>query len=136
MRYPVPIEGFEGQTIEVEAPGFLSGAKLLVNGQPAPKGPKRMQMILHRNDGKEVIATWSPVLMGLDMPRLSIDGKPLNVIAPLKWYEWMWEGGGGPQSLDHEVTKLRWSREAAPGRENLPRRAVAQRLMRTFVIVE
>lgn len=92
MNYPLTLEGFEGQSLEVKPGGFFSGPQLLVNGQPAAKGPKRGQMVLRRTDGREVTATWRPALLGLDVPRLEVDGKQLNVVAPLKWYEWVWGG--------------------------------------------
>jgi hypothetical protein len=88
--YPIELEGFEGQTIEVQPAGFVSGAKLIVNGQPAPKGPHGGQMLLRRNDGREVVATWKPTF--LDMPKLNVDGKTYEVARALKWYEWLWCG--------------------------------------------
>jgi len=35
MKYPLQIDGFEGQNIELDPPGFLKGAAILVNGNPA-----------------------------------------------------------------------------------------------------
>jgi len=92
MNYLVQIDGCEGQTIEVKSPSMFAGPKLLVNGQPTSKGPKRNQMILRRNDGKEIIASWKPRILGLDMPQLFVDGKIINVVAPLEWYELAWCG--------------------------------------------
>jgi hypothetical protein len=90
MQYQVQIEGFESQTIQVQAPGLFSGAKLLVNGQPAPKGPKRNQMALRRDDGAEVVAVWKPRMLGLDVPQIAVDGKSIQVVEPLPWYQWLW----------------------------------------------
>lgn len=90
MQYQVKIDGFESQTIQVQAPGFFSGPKLLVNGQPAPKGPKRNQMALRRDDGADVVAAWKPRMLGLDVPQIVVDGKPIAVVEALKWYEWLW----------------------------------------------
>ncbi len=92
MNYPIQIDGCEGQTLEVKSPSMVSGPKLFVNGQPASKGLKRNQMVLRRNDGKEIIASWKPRFLGLDMPQLLVDGKIINVVAPLEWYEWVWSG--------------------------------------------
>src|SRR5512136_694576 len=97
MNYPVKLEGFEGQNIEVQPAGMFSGYKLLVNGQPAPQGPKRGQMLLHRNDSTQAIATWKVQLLGFDVPQLVVDGKPITLEEPLKWYEWAW--GGWPVLL-------------------------------------
>lgn len=96
MSYTVNIEGFEGQQIEVNV-GFWSGPKLLVNGGPAPKGNKRGEMVLQRNDGRQVVATWKPQILGFDVPQLLVDGKAVNLIEPLKWYQWIW--GGWPVVL-------------------------------------
>ncbi len=90
MNYPINLEGFEGQAIEMKSGGLIAGPKLLVNGQSAPKGPKRGQMLLRRNDGAEAIATLKPRFMGLDVPQLSVDGKTISVVEPLKWYVWVW----------------------------------------------
>lgn len=69
----------------------------LINGDPAPKGSKRGEMLLQRNDGRQVIARWKPQLMGLDVPHLVVDDKVINLVEPLKWYQWMW--GGLPIAL-------------------------------------
>jgi len=88
MKYTVNLPGFEGQTIEMQSQGMLSGAKLLVNGKPAPKGPKRGEMLLRRNDGKETIVKFQSAF--LDVPKLQVDGQTVQVVEPLKWYEWAW----------------------------------------------
>lgn len=92
MNYPVQIEGCEGQVLQVQPSAFGRDPKLFVNGRPAPSGPGRRQMLLHRNDGKTMLATWKPRFLGLDVPQLVVDGRLINVIDPLKWYEWMWSG--------------------------------------------
>ena len=90
MQYPVQIEGFEDQSIEVKAPSLLSGPKLLVDGQPAPKGPKRNQMLLRQSDGTEKVASWQPRFGGMDVPDLVVDGQTITVVDSLKWYDWIW----------------------------------------------
>ena len=91
MVYQTNIEGFEGQNLQVDV-RFWSGPKLLVNGEPAHKGSKRGEMLLQRNDGKQVTATWKPQFLGLDIPQLTIDGKTIRLVEPLKWYQWVWSG--------------------------------------------
>lgn len=92
MNYPVNLLGFEGQTIEVQSAGFFAGPKLLVNGKPAAKGKKRGEMVLQRNDGREVIATWKPQMLGFDMSQLVVDGQAIQLAEPLKWYQLLWSG--------------------------------------------
>ena len=91
MSYPAKIEGFEYQNIEVQT-GFWTGPRLLVNGEPAPKGSKRGEMILRRDDGRQVNASWKPQFLGLDVPQLVVDGKTVQLVEPLKWYQWVWGG--------------------------------------------
>jgi hypothetical protein len=91
MRYPVQLEDFQGQNVEVEV-SFWSGSKLLVNGELAPKGEKRGEFALQRNDGKQAVATWKPQALGFDDPQLVIDGEPVQFVEPLKWYQWVWGG--------------------------------------------
>jgi hypothetical protein len=90
MRYPLVLKGFEGQTLEVQPAGILSGPQLLVNGQPAAKGPRRGLMLLRRNDGRQVVAAWRAQIFGLDVPQLLLDGQRVNIVEPLRWYVWAW----------------------------------------------
>jgi len=91
MSYNPKIEGFEGQNIEVQV-GFWTGPKLLINSEPAAKGIKRGEMIIQRNDGKQVTASWKGQALGLDIPQLVVDGKVIDLVEPLKWYQWVWGG--------------------------------------------
>ena len=86
MNYTTNIEGFEDQNIVANV-GFWTGTRLLVNGAAAPKGNKRGEMVLQRNDGRQVTATWKPQFLGLDVPQLSVDGQPIVLVKPLKWYQ-------------------------------------------------
>jgi len=91
MNYTAKIEGFENQNTEVKV-SFWSGSKLLVNGEPARQGTKRGEMVLQGNDGKQATASWKPQFFGLDVPQLLVDGKVINLVEPLKWYQWVWAG--------------------------------------------
>jgi len=88
MKYQINLKGFEGQTIEVKSPGLLTGPKLFVNGEPAVRGAKRGQMVLHRNDGKDVNVQFKGFF--LDVPDLVVDDEIVQVVEPLTWYEWVW----------------------------------------------
>ncbi len=90
MRHRLYPEGFEGHVVEAELSSFLSGPKLFFNGQPAPKGKKRGEFALLRDDGKVVVARWKPVALGFDVPQLIVDGKHLSIAEPLKWYQLVW----------------------------------------------
>jgi hypothetical protein len=88
--YPVAILGFENQKIEAKVPYIFTGHQLLVNGQPARQGKNRGEMLLRRDDGTEVVATWHVRFLGLDVPNLIVDGKEIQVLEPLRWYEMTW----------------------------------------------
>lgn len=91
MGYKVNAEGFEGQDIEVVV-SFWTGTKLLVNGEKAGKGPKRGQLLLKRNDGKEAIATLKQKMLGMDVPQVEIEGKIIELVKPLTWQQWLFAG--------------------------------------------
>ena len=88
MIYQVKIPGFENQSIEVKQ-GLFTGAKLLFNGQPAPSYTRGV-MILSRDDGSKVDAAWKKEFMGFDMPKLIVGGNEIQVVKPVKWYEYLW----------------------------------------------
>lgn len=88
MRYQINLRGFEGQTIEVQSPGLLTGAKLFINGELAPRGAKSGHMVLRRNDGKDVNVQFRGFF--LDVPDLVVDDEIVQVVEPLEWFEWVW----------------------------------------------
>jgi hypothetical protein len=89
MRYPIYLDGFEGQTLEIQPGGLFSGPKVFVNHQPAPRGKAR-EILLRRNDGTSVVARLKPSVFGLDVPQLVVEGKTIRAVDPLKWYVWVW----------------------------------------------
>ena len=91
MGYKVNPDGFDGQDLEVVI-SFWAGPKLLVNGEKAEKGPKRGQMILKHNDGKEVVAIFKQKMLGSDVPILEVDGKSIELAKPLTWQQWIFVG--------------------------------------------
>jgi hypothetical protein len=91
MQHYVHAEGFEGRQLIIESAGFFSGPRLLLDGQPASKGPKRGQLLLRRNDGSDVIAQLRGVFVD-PIPQVTIDGKTIKIAEPLPWYVWLWSG--------------------------------------------
>ncbi len=88
MNYTPVIDGFEGQDIQAKV-GFWTGPKLLVNGAPAPRADDRTGMLLRRNDGRQVTATWKLQALGFEVPHLVVDGKEIILADPLRWYQWI-----------------------------------------------
>ena len=92
MQYPVQTEGFQAQQLTLETAGLFSGAKLLLNGQPVPKGAKRGEFIVKRDDGTEVTAKFKPIFLD-PVPQIIInDSQTVKVVEPLQWYQWSWAG--------------------------------------------
>jgi hypothetical protein len=89
MQYLVQADGFEGRQLVVESAGWFAGAKLMLDGQPAPKGPKRGQLLLRRNDGVDVVAQLRNIFVD-PIPQVVIDGKTIKLAEPLPWYAWVW----------------------------------------------
>lgn len=85
------IEGFEGQELVVKS-SLLSGTRLFINEQKAPKGQRWGEMALTRNDGRVVPAMWKPQMLGFDTPQLVVEGKTIQLVEPLKWYEMVFAG--------------------------------------------
>ena len=91
MQYPVQAEGFEGRKLILEIPGFFSSAKLWIDGQLAPKGPKKGLFLLRRLDGTEATAKFRNQFLD-PVPQLVIDNETIKVVEPLRWYQWIWAG--------------------------------------------
>ena len=91
MQHYVPAEGFEGRQLVVESAGLFSGPRLMLDGRPASKGPKRGQLLLRRNDGVDVIAQLRGVFVD-PIPQVTVDGKRIKIAEPLPWYVWVWSG--------------------------------------------
>ena len=86
MKLRPTIEGCEGQDIEVRS-SLISGTRLFVNGQIAPKGVEVRTISLTCNDGHKVTARWKQQMLGFDIPQLEVDGKTYVLAEPLLWYE-------------------------------------------------
>ncbi len=83
--YPLALEGFENQTVEVQDEIIFGSRKLLVNGEPAPKGTEKGDMVLTRDDGQQVTARWQK--SGLRRHTLEVDGKTIEVKRSALWWE-------------------------------------------------
>ena len=93
MEYPVKIEGFEGHQLTVTSAEMFANPKLLIDGQSASQGQKRGQFILRKNNGSKVVAQVTAAYLGFDpVPELIIDGKTIQIMEPLKPYQWVWSG--------------------------------------------
>ncbi len=92
MLYTVALEGFEGRDIAVELAGVFSAPRILVDGEPAPKGQKAGDVVLRRNDGRESVARLRTTNFLDPVPHLIVDDHSYQLVEPLKWYQWIWGG--------------------------------------------
>jgi hypothetical protein len=91
MQHMLNLPGFEGRQIAIEEAGWFSGAKLLLDGQPAAKGAKRGEYLLRRNDGRDALARLKIIFLD-PVPVLLLEGQTIRVAEPLQWYQWVWCG--------------------------------------------
>lgn len=91
MQHLLNLPGFEGRQLVLEEAGWLSGAKLLLDGRAAPKGAKRGEYLLRRNDGRDAVAQLKGVFLD-PVPYLLLEGRTIRVAEPLQWYQWVWAG--------------------------------------------
>ena len=91
MRYDLNLPGFEGRGLSLDTGPMLGNPTLLIDGRPAPQ-PARGEYLLRRNDGLDVKATVLPSRFADPVPTVVIDGEPIRVAEPLRWYDWLWMG--------------------------------------------
>lgn len=89
MRYRIYPTGFANQTIEIVTSGFGGKAQLFVNNQKVT-AKKKQPMVLRRDDGKVVEASWKRDLFGIDVPNLIVDGTIIEVTKPLPVVAKIW----------------------------------------------
>ncbi|PKN83949.1 MAG: hypothetical protein CVU46_15555 [Chloroflexi bacterium HGW-Chloroflexi-8] len=90
-RYPIKIDGFENQKVELESSGFFSPAKITINGVKAEPGIKRNEMLLRKPDGSTVSVFFQNAFFDT-IPRLIVNGKTIQIAPPLKWYQYTFCG--------------------------------------------
>jgi hypothetical protein len=60
-----------------------------VNGQVPPPGKRRGEYLLKNDDGQELTVHFRNQIFGLDYPQLEVGTQTLNIVDPLKWYQWV-----------------------------------------------
>jgi hypothetical protein len=90
MRYQVKLGGLADRKVEVES-SLFRGARVLVDGQPAPKGPKRAQFLVSGTDGRDSVLELKTKLPD-PVPQVVWGGQTIKLEEPLKWYQWLWSG--------------------------------------------
>lgn len=88
MEIPVNVPGYEGRQLTVHTAGLISGSRVSIDGRAAPKGRRRGEFILRRNDGTEDTVTLQ--VTALDpVPRLVHNGVTYALAPPFRWYQWV-----------------------------------------------
>jgi hypothetical protein len=90
MLYQVNLAGLSDRKIEVQS-SFFGSAKLLVDGQPAPKGTKRSQFLVRDTGGRDAIVELKTVVPD-PVPQVLWAGQTIRLEKPLQWYQWLWVG--------------------------------------------
>jgi hypothetical protein len=88
MRYQANLAGLSDRRIEVES-SIFGGSKLLVDGQPAPRGSKRSQFLVRATDGRDSVVELKTVLPD-PVPQVLWAGQVIRLEEPLAWYQWLW----------------------------------------------
>lgn len=87
--YALALPGFEGRRVFLRTAGIVSGPKVLVGDSVAPRGKRRGTFSLHKNDG--TVAEVRLKHRVLDpVPVVEYDGRRIEVVRPLRWYEYVW----------------------------------------------
>lgn len=84
---PVQIEGFEGHRLAVQPAGWFSGPKLLVDGIAIKR--QKGRYLLQDDAGNQVEAKLRYIFVD-PIPKLEIGRKSIQLVPPLKWYEYVW----------------------------------------------
>lgn len=91
MRYQVNLGGLAGRKVEVETRAVFGGARVLVDGQPAPKGPRRAQFLVRGTDGRDSVLELKTSVLD-PVPQVLWAGQTIKLEEALKWYQWLWSG--------------------------------------------
>ncbi len=91
QEFPISIPGFEGRGLAYRAAGTWSGGNLLLDGQALKRRWSWQPYLLRDNVGREVQVRLrhNPVDT---VPRIEADGKVINLLPPLKFYEYVFCG--------------------------------------------
>jgi hypothetical protein len=87
MDIPVRIPGMEGQNIALRPAGAITGAKLMLNGQPVAKEKGFYQ--LRSNAGANVAVKLKGRLLD-PIPNLVVGGQTIEVAPALTWAQYAW----------------------------------------------
>jgi hypothetical protein len=89
MRIEVQHPAFKRQHLSVETASVFSGPKLLLNGAVVRKQKGRYPVTA--DSGAEKLVQMRYNLID-PVPTLKIDGEDVNLLEPLRWYEYAWSG--------------------------------------------
>jgi hypothetical protein len=91
VNFPIEIPGFENQELEVRYGRLLMGMpKFFQNGDQVPRGRKRTEVVLRRDDGHEVTGKLKNRAGGFDLPVLEIQGDTIEFTEALPVHAIIW----------------------------------------------
>ncbi len=91
MSYPLFVAGFENHDLDVQPSGFVRGPRLLLNGNPAPRGNRRYQYVLTQPGGSKTVVQLKPSMLD-PVPKVFVDGEQIEVVEPLSVFQLIWSG--------------------------------------------
>lgn len=89
MQYPVNVPGFEGRNMVVET-SVWSTPKLLVDGGPAPKGPKRNQYAIKPHNSNHEVLVELKTKFPDSIPVVYANGNEYHIAEPLSTSAMIW----------------------------------------------
>lgn len=79
----------EGQRLTLQPSSFVSGPKLMLNGQPVAK--EKGSFCLRSNAGSPLTVKLKPRLLD-PIPDLKLGEQTIQLTPPLQWYQYLWIG--------------------------------------------
>lgn len=89
MQFPVDVPGFEGRNLVVETSAW-STPKLLVDGRPAPRGPKRNQYAIKPNNSNHEVLVELKTTFPDSIPVVYANGNEYRIAEPLSQIALIW----------------------------------------------
>ena len=105
MDLVVPDPSFVRQKLTVQTAGFLSGAKVLLNGIPVK--PSKREYVVQDDQGSSVSIRLKGNLAD-PIPLVMLNGRQIRLARALTWYEYAWIGVPGSSGI---FRGRAWSRD-------------------------
>lgn len=92
MLLPLSLKGLEGRRVMLKPAGLVSGPRVFIGDAPAPRKRRSFfvrTFLVRKNDGTWGDITLKPRFFDA-VPKVEYDGTAIDVVRPLRWYEYAW----------------------------------------------